>query len=88
MPPGFSFKKIENNFKKVSRINTSFAKFPLSDEIVTQVDTDKSKSKEFGEVFTPLWLVDQMISQVNFLNCESRSLRKDAHDFSRGRNCA
>ncbi len=74
MPVAFSFAKIVNNFKRISRINLKLAQFPLSNEFDTQVDTDKSKSKKFGEVFTPLWLVDQMIGQVNFLNSEFQTL--------------
>lgn len=37
--------------------------FPIVVEKNQQVKTNKKKSQQFGEVFTPLWLVDAMIKQ-------------------------
>ena len=39
----------------------------------TQVKTNKNKAKEFGEVFTPLWLVDEMLDQTE-VNPETSTL--------------
>lgn len=53
---------IEKRFIEVSGINYDLTKFPLtSDDVKHNIEIDKCKCKQFGEVFTPLWLVDQMI---------------------------
>ena len=37
-----------------------------------QTATDKAKSKEHGEVFTPLWLVDEMVkASIEYLDIDS-----------------
>lgn len=52
----------EKRFKKVSGIEENISTYPLLDPHAdTSVETNKDKSKEFGEVFTPLWLVDEML---------------------------
>ena len=58
---------IERLFKKVANINEkkNISSFPIRANI-DNVALNKEKAKEFSEVFTPLWLVDQMISQVEF----------------------
>jgi hypothetical protein len=55
----------EKRFKRVCNISTDISTYPLKNN-VSNVETNKSKSKEFSEVFTPLWLVDEMINQVRF----------------------
>ena len=57
--------EIESRFKEVSKIDTDLSVYPLSRQDNLQVKTRKSKSKAHGEVFTPLWLVDQMIEKVD-----------------------
>jgi len=59
---------IEKRFIEVSGLDTEqevLTQWPLTKETHLQVKTDKSKSDEFGEVFTPLWLVDDMLSRVS-----------------------
>lgn len=60
----FRIEDIEKRFKEVSGINTDISIYPLVQQDDLQVETRKDKSKEHGEVFTPLWLVDKMIDQV------------------------
>ena len=56
-----NIKTIEARFKKVAKLEGDLSQFPLPKTNHLQVKTDKSKSDTFGEVFTPLWLVDEMI---------------------------
>lgn len=54
--------EIENRFLEVSGIECDLSKFPLTpDDIKNNIKVDKEKSNQYGEVFTPLWLVDKMI---------------------------
>ena len=53
--------RMERTFKLVSKIQEDISIYPLHPHLDTSVATNKSKSKEFGEVFTPLWLVDEML---------------------------
>lgn len=55
---------IEKNFSIISNINIDMT-FPIEFNNNSQVKTSADKSKQFGEVFTPLWLVDKMINQVD-----------------------
>lgn len=59
----FYLLEVERRFKNVSGIREDLSKYPMHQSLATSVETNKSKSKEFGEVFTPLWLCDQMIDQ-------------------------
>lgn len=53
---------IEERFLQVSGIECPISKFPLEpDDIKNNIKVDKEKSNQYGEVFTPLWLVDKMI---------------------------
>ena len=53
---------IEKRFLEISGIECDLTKFPLNqDDIKNNIKVDKDKSNQYGEVFTPLWLVDQMI---------------------------
>ena len=63
----------EKRFKKVAQLEGELASFPIiKNKINTQID--KEKSKEFGEVFTPLWLVDHMIKRARSLDPNSKTL--------------
>lgn len=56
--------QIESRFKEISNlsdIDLSKSLIKKSDYPIQQVKTRKDKSKNFGEVFTPLFLVDIMI---------------------------
>jgi len=56
--------QIEQRFKEISNlhdVDLSKSLIKKSDCPIQQVKTRKDKSKEFGEVFTPLFLVDIMI---------------------------
>lgn len=65
---------IESRYKKISNLNADMSVFPIKANQITQVKTDIAKSKEFGEVFTPLWLVDMMISQTKIKSQEIKTL--------------
>jgi hypothetical protein len=54
---------MERRFKKIAGLaNEDLTPFPIKQ--VSNQEINKDKSKEFGEVFTPLWLVDSMIKQA------------------------
>lgn len=63
----------EKRFKKACNLSQDISVFPLKNN-VSNIETNKIKSKEFSEVFTPLWLVDQMIRQVKFTDCNVKTL--------------
>ena len=56
---------IETRFKEVAELDGDLSIFPLNRENHLQVKTDKEKSDNFGEVFTPLWLVDSMLERIS-----------------------
>ena len=57
-----TIEQIEKRFLEVSGIDCNLTKFPLvSEDIKSNIKVDKEKSNQYGEVFTPLWLVDKMI---------------------------
>ena len=60
-----SIERCEERFKEVTKLTGDLSVFPLTKETHLQVKTDKDKSDEFGEVFTPLWLVDEMLGRVS-----------------------
>lgn len=51
--------EIEQRFLECTQLNTDLTVFPIK-KCETQ-KTNKDKSKKYGEVFTPLFLVDEMI---------------------------
>ena len=51
----------EKRFLEVINFQCNLHKFPLEKEDCPQVKNDKEKSNMHGEVFTPLWFVDNMI---------------------------
>jgi hypothetical protein len=54
--------EIDKRFLEISGIECNLKKFPLTpDDIRNNIKVDKTKSDQYGEVFTPLWLVDRMI---------------------------
>ena len=56
---------MESRFQRIAGLaNEDLTPFPLKQ--VSNQEINKDKSKEFGEVFTPLWLVDSMIKQVKW----------------------
>lgn len=57
--------EIEKRFLKVANLTGDLSKFPIDQSCHLQVKTNKSKSDEHGEVFTPLWLVDQMVERIS-----------------------
>ena len=66
---------IEKRFKFISGLNLDMTVNKIV-EIKSQVETNKSKSKEHSEVFTPLWLVDDMID-MKFNDITPKSITCD-----------
>lgn len=59
-----TIEEIENRFKQISNlgdIDLSASLIKKEDYQKQQANTDKKKSDQFGEVFTPLYLVDIML---------------------------
>jgi hypothetical protein len=56
---------IEQRFLQIANLDGDIDTFPLLRDNHLQVSTDKDKSDKFGEVFTPLWLVDEMLQRVS-----------------------
>lgn len=68
--------EIEARFLEVAGLTGDLTHFPIDKSNHLQVKTDKSKSDKHGEVFTPLWLVDQMIKKVkDDLSDQSKTYR-------------
>ena len=69
--------QIETRFKEVANLkNIDLTKSLIrkADYPIQQVKTRKEKSKEFGEVFTPLFLVDIMIHmKIKDINPQSKT---------------
>jgi hypothetical protein len=67
--PKYSTQKIvediESRFKDVANLDGDLSLVPIPKEFHLQVKTNKVKSDSFGEVFTPLWLVDSMLERVS-----------------------
>jgi len=57
-----NIKEIEKKFLEISSLSCDLTKFPLDESDIKGVTKiDKLKIETYGEVFTPLWLVDKMI---------------------------
>lgn len=56
---------IEKRFKDVANLDGDFSLMPMPKEYHLQVTTNKEKSDTFGEVFTPIWLVDSMLERIS-----------------------
>lgn len=74
--------EIEVRFLEVAGLTGDLTHFPIDKSNHLQVKTDKSKSDKHGEVFTPLWLVDQMIERVS--NAELKDQGKTTMDLCSG----
>lgn len=57
--------RFESRFKDVANLEGDFSLMPMPKEYHLQVSTNKEKSDTFGEVFTPIWLVDSMLERVS-----------------------
>lgn len=57
--------EIERRFLEVAQLEGDLSQFPLTKQSHLQVATNKTKSDTFGEVFTPLWLVDDMLLKTS-----------------------
>lgn len=73
---------VEARFLEVAGLTGDLRHFPIDKTNHLQVKTDKSKSDKHGEVFTPLWLVDQMIERV--ANAELKDQSKTTMDLCSG----
>lgn len=56
--------RIEGRFKAVSDLDLDLSEYPIHKKVQSQVKTNKAMSDKHGEVFTPLWLVDEMLDRV------------------------
>lgn len=65
---------IEERFKVLCSIGGDLTRYPLSIEDDVEFDTDKDKSWEFAEVFTPLYMVDRMIEQVPMMTMSTSNM--------------
>lgn len=73
--------QIESRFKEVAQIDIDMSVFPLPvTNYGQQAQTNKEKSYTYGEVFTPLWLVDEMILRAS----EALLQAKTTHDLCAG----
>ena len=73
---------IEQRFKDVANLDGDFSLMPMPKEYHLQVTTNKEKSDSFGEVFTPIWLVDSMLERVS--DYEWRNSNKITLDLCAG----
>jgi len=71
-----AIKEIEKRFKSASKLpSVNMESYPLEKNSKgMQVLTNKSKSDEHGEVFTPLWLVDSMLERLSNTSWKDQSL--------------
>lgn len=53
---------IEKRFCEVTNLNIDLTVFPIKE--CDNIKTNKEKSKKYGQVFTPIFLVDQMIEMA------------------------
>ena len=67
-------KCIERRFKNVAKLKGDFSLMPMPKENHLQVVTNKEKSDTFGEVFTPIWLVDEMLQRVSDYDWKNQNL--------------
>lgn len=64
---------IEKRFLEVAGLEGYLDHFPIDKSNRLQVKTDKIKSAQHGEVFTPLWLVDEMIQHISEKEIKDRT---------------
>lgn len=65
---------VEERFKVVCGIGGDLSHYPLTSKDDIQFETDKDKSREFAEVFTPLHIVDQMLYCVPQMSKDTHNL--------------
>lgn len=65
---------VEERFKVVCGIGGDLSHYPLTSKDDIQFETDKEKSREFAEVFTPLHIVDQMLDCVPQMSKDTSNL--------------
>ena len=73
---------IEERFKDVANLEGDLSLIPMPKEYHLQVITDKEKSESFGEVFTPIWLVDSMLERIS--DFDWRNSKKTTLDLCSG----
>lgn len=73
---------IEKRFLQVAGLSGELSHFPIDRSNHLQVKTNKSKSDKHGEVFSPLWLVDQMIESLD--DTSIRDTRRTYRDLCAG----
>lgn len=73
---------IEERFKDVANLEGDLSLIPMPKEYHLQVKTDKEKSDTFGEVFTPIWLVDAMLERIS--DYDWRNSKKTTLDLCAG----
>lgn len=59
-----TLEQIENKFKEYYKINCDLSIFPITQPNL-KPQQDKERSKKIGEVFTPIHIVDEMISLIS-----------------------
>lgn len=62
--------EIENNFKTETGLSIDMSVFPLPESDSQQQKSNKELSAKFGQVFTPLWLVDKMLDKHDDWNSD------------------
>jgi len=65
MPPIRTISAIEERFKEVSKVEGDLSIYPLEPAEGLLTKGNSEDSEQFGEVFTPLWLVDRMLDKVS-----------------------
>ena len=56
---------IEKRFLEVANLDGDLSIMPMPREHHLQVTTNQEKSNLFSEVFTPIWVVDEMLQRVS-----------------------
>lgn len=73
--------QIEKKFINVTNLDLDLSQYPLDGNCNLQIKNKKNSDK-YGEVFTPLWLVDQMLSKVSIDEWKRYNLT--THDLCAG----
>lgn len=73
---------IEDRFKDVANLDGDLSLVPMPKKYHLQPSTNKQKSDVFGEVFTPIWLVDRMVERISDYDWRNSNLQTG--DFCAG----
>jgi len=65
---------LEERFKVLCGLGGNLSTYPLTAEDDVQFETNKEKSREFAEVFTPLHIVDQMVNTIPQMSSTTNNL--------------